>query len=290
MGSLDAKVTLDTAQKRFDYSPRYTSVFPMSLIPYVSDKGKVGVGVVRERNEPLHSVADDELEQIVKYLGGSDQQAKDTVQAKYSSYALEQMDDDFRETGKYAKLAGWCYNNGLNVPENPKYFESVSRDDDAVAWTKIGEQTTGIDAYLDNKVAKLSESSGLSKDQAVELLLTHEYMHNAQDISPETDVHLVESGNELNLAKYFYHTSINSKDSETRKHYLDLTNVCIGRYLGIMAAYLKQQGADIELDEQTINTLLEDSGFIDYTESQIGGGGTETQDSPEETAEYQEAA
>jgi hypothetical protein len=296
MGSLEAKVNLDTAQKRFDYSPCYTSVFPMALVPHVSNDGKVGLGVLRERDEPLHSVADDTLEQIVKYLGGDDQQARDTVQAKYSSYVLKQFDDEFRESGKYNRLAGWCHNNGLNVPEAPKYFESVSRDDDAVAWTKIGEQTTGIDAYLDEKVEKLSQSSGLSKDQAVELLQTHEYMHNAQDISDTTDVLLIESDNELNLAKYFYHTAFNSEDSSAKERYFDLTNVCLGRYLGIMAAYLKQQGTDIELNQDSVNQLLNDSGFIEYAQSQAHEEEADSQDgesaenSSEETAEYSEAA
>lgn len=282
-------VNLETAKKGFDYSPEYSSRLDMAYIPGINEKGELVNTLIKGKDESIRYTSDETLEGIVRSVGGSSEEAYDAVQSKYALQKVQQMDQEFVESENYNQLRGWCYKQGIKAPEQPRFYGASNQHEDAVAWTNPEEGILGVNTYIDDKIQRMAGETGLSKGQVKELCITHEYMHQAQNLSKFGDnVYLIESDNELNLAKYFYDTAMNSKDQNTRERYTEMTKVCLGRYLGIMAAYLQQQGIDVELNEDTADQLLEDSGFIEYAKQQPNNqeqpGESDLGDSSEESA------
>jgi len=115
---------------------------------------------------------------------------------------------------------------------------------DAVAFTKPGEQFLGVNTYIDDKIHAMMDDTDLSQDQVEELLMTHEYMHSAQDIEKfGNNVLIVEADNELKLASYFNDIAQSSDDSQLKERYGQMAEVCLARYSGIISC---MQGSDDE--------------------------------------------
>jgi len=284
MEVLDTMVNSETAQKRSGYLPRYTSVLPMAYIPGINEKGELVSTLIKDKHENPDDIKDETLEEIVRSVGGSAGEAYDTVQSKYALQKVQDMDKEFVDSGRYDRLVYWCSKNGLKSPGKPKYYGASNQDENAVAWTAPEEGILGVNTYIDDKIHQMAQGSGLTEEQTKELVMTHEYMHNSQDTARfGNNVYMVESDNELNLARYFYDTAISAEDKETREKYIDMSKVCLGRYMGIMASYLKQQG--IEVNEENMEQIFEESGFADYAKNS-----QPNQEQQPEESELEEAA
>lgn len=256
----------------------------MAYIPGINEKGELVNTLIKEKDENIYHTRDETLESMVRSVGGSSEEEYDAVQSKYALQKVQHMDQEFVEDGKYDKLVSWCYENGLKVPEQPKFYGASNQNEDAVAWTNPEEGILGVNTYIDDKIMQMAKESGLSENQTKELCITHEYMHNAQNLSRFGDnVYLIEADNELKLAEYFYDNAVKADDQETREKYTGMTKVCLGRYLGIMAAYMHENGIDVDLgDKDAVAQLLEDSGFIEYVEQYQSNNPEQAEESDEE--------
>jgi hypothetical protein len=233
---IETKLNPDAAEE-FDYSPRYNPTLSMSAMYDSDNDGNSTTKLIKGKDE---DVSRDSLERIVKYLGGSTQDAK---QAEYAFTRVKQIDDKFVDSGRYNKLVEWCSNSGMKAPEKPMYhgvsipYGDSNREHDAVAWTIPEAGATGVNTNIDDKIRTMMADTGLTEDQVEELLITHEYMHNAQNLEKfNGNVLLVEANNELNLAKYFNNISERSSNEETKARYEGMAEVCLGRYHGIIQA------------------------------------------------------
>jgi hypothetical protein len=234
---IETKLNPDAEEKRFEYRPRYASVLPMSAVYESDDEGNSTAKLLKGKDE---DVSRESLERIVTYLGGS---AQDARQAEYAFARVKQIDDKFVDSGKYERLADWCGKNRMKAPEKPMYhgvsipYGDSNKENDAVAWTMPEAGATGVNTYIDDKINAMSRETGLSEDQVEELIMTHEYMHNAQDLEKlGGNVLLIEANNELNLANYFHNIAENSADEQTKERYEGMAEVCLGRYYGITNA------------------------------------------------------
>ena len=261
MRSLKDLIKVLALTTALNYSNPYSSKLDMAYVPGINEKGELVSTIIKEKGEDISSVSDQTLEELVASIGGTPGEAYDAVQGKYATEKAEQLDKEFIESGKYDKLASWCYENGLGVPEQATSYGASNESDDSIAWTNTRTGTIGVNTYADDNIQKMSELTGLSTGQIEELCMTHEYMHNTQgDLG--NNVYLIEADVELKLAKYFYNTAMNSEEKE---RYLEMADVCLKRYVGMMASYLGIRPE--ELNEETVDELIEDSGFAEYAKS-----------------------
>ena len=270
MGNLAKLVGAVALSMGLSYLPVHK--LDMAVIPKYDIDGNPAITILKEPGEDINNVPDKSLEEYVMSIGGTPQMAKDAVEGKYAAQRAEEWDIDFYDSGKYGFFSDWCEKNGLNPPERAEGYGATSgKGENAFALPELG--VIGINTYSEDILERVAEESRYTVDpinQVLEEWYTHEYGHLAQDLAkyegnPElmdSERCLVEAKNEMALSKFFYYKTINSSDETEERYNAEIMNNCLNRYLGMYVNYLKEQGEDIEVNEETVKDML--SEFAEY--------------------------
>ena len=225
------------------------------------------------------------LESIVQVSGPvSSEEMQDLQKSDETIDTLKQWYQEYKDSGKLNRQAIRGITQGYEFKE-PAYFGAATDKKDAVAWTystydqNTGqkENVLGINTYVQKSIDTfLNNHPQLNYEQAKEYLLAHEINHMMRHntLKPKTtnDMYKIEMDNEQDLHNYFTELANSTEDTTEKQHYTDLAEVAAARYIGQLAAYAKQNGKEINLEQ-----MAKEAGQL---ENKIG----------EETEQPQEAA
>jgi hypothetical protein len=202
------------------------------------------------------------LESIVQVSGPvSSEEIQDLQKSDETIDVLKQWYQEYKDNGKLNRQVIRGMTQGYNFRE-PAYFGASTDKKDAVAWTfSKYDQTTGqkenvlgINTYVQNSIDTfLNNHPQLNYEQAKEYLLAHEINHMMRHntLKPKTtnDMYKIEIDNELDLHNYFTELANSTDDTKEKQNYTELAEVAAARYIGQIAAYAKQNGIEINLEQ-----------------------------------------
>ncbi len=125
------------------------------------------------------------IEELVQREGLPRSHVKHIEQLNRSIDQFIGMLRQYESSGNYDTFTQWCKTNGYGTPPRPNKVAASSQPEEAVAWTP-GDRNNpliGTNKYLDDRIRQIAANYSLSRDEAVEMVITHELFHNVQNNS-----------------------------------------------------------------------------------------------------------
>ncbi|MBD3310578.1 hypothetical protein GF351_05145 [Candidatus Woesearchaeota archaeon] len=213
---------------------RLLSVLPGKLHAMAYLPEGDGHMLLKEPGEDEFTGIDELAEEVSSAYG--EPEAEDLRRSNIAINTLKEWDEEFHDSGKYSSIAGWLQENGYRKPQRPVLYSACNTMNEAAAWTAPGTGILGVHPHTyDMLRSYIADRYGLSIDESIELILTHEYFHNAQDtylLENGTET-VVESDVEAMLVRYFVHKAANSEMKEEEASYRRLAKAAAQRYSNI---------------------------------------------------------
>src|SRR3989338_1543354 len=144
-----------------------------------------------------------------------------------------QLYSNYVSSGKHEQFSEWCRKNGYDTPQHPKLYAASEQPSEAVAWTNGNKNNTviGVNKYLESKLREFASNYGLSKEEAIEMVITHELMHNVKNnYVKKNGRRYTEADCEKQLSRYFLDMIQQAKNPAERQKYWKMAKAANQRY------------------------------------------------------------
>jgi hypothetical protein len=221
----------------------------------------------------------------------------------HSVSLAREYDSWFKREGYFSDLSSWVKDKGMKEIKPAKVYGVTNAEhmDNAVAWTFPLSEDITLGINIDeSEIEKFLRAYDVDRESVLELVLAHEYMHNAQEISQKD---FEGSGNskieyevELLLRSYFMDKSRKAasegKDYDGNR-YKKVADITLSRYAYFKIAYMQEEGEEVNyhtlkkamlddgIEEDVAEEVLEEMGYS----ADEGEGTGEEDGSKEENTE-----